>query len=652
MSGPVDVLRLSRRRFLAGAAAAGALGWTTGLWTPARARALRRTLATIADPTGTTLEATVIRLEPSAAGYRRLGDGPGWPIVVREDLATAQAGREDRRRPLASLVHLTDIHVIDAQSPGRVEFLDRYADPPSQSLPFSSAFRPQETLTVQVASSMVRRVNTIGRGPVTGRAFDCAVSTGDNIDNQQLNEMQWFLSVLDGGRVVPDSGARGVYEGIQDAVAPDPHYWHPDPGVADLDKLERGFPDYPGLLAAAITGFDAPGLEVPWYSVYGNHDGLLQGNVNAVLEPGGIRPLDPILTGPVKITALPLGVSLNDVADALVDPTSLRALFDVLATLSLPRVVTADPDRRSVSPQEWAAGHFAGPATPGPVGHGYQPEAVESGRLYYTFPVAPGVLGISLDTVNQGGYESGTMTSSQLAWLEARLAEVHSRYFDAAGTPVRTAATDQLVILFSHHNLYTLDNGVPDPARLDDPRNGFPVLRELLNRFPNVVAWVNGHSHVNRVTPVPDPSGRTGGFWEISTAAHVDYPEHGRLVEVVDNGDGTLSIFGTIIEHAAPAGTDPDDLSPLGLASISRELSANDGQFEPARLGTTTDLNVELVLRAPFVLSPAPGPAAETARGTLAATGGSALAGPLVAGTAALAGALALRRRLETSPPA
>ena len=170
-------------------------------------------------------------------------------------------------------------------------------------------------------------------------------------------------------------------------------------------------------------------------------------------------------------------------------------------------------------------------------------------------------------------------------------------------------------------------------------------MRELLSRFPNMVAWVNGHSHVNRVTPVPDPSGRTGGFWEISTAAHVDYPEHGRLVEVVDNGDGTLSLFATIIEHAAPAATDPADLSPLGLASISRELSANDGQFDPGRLGLPIDLNVELVLAAPFVLSPTADAPGDMAGATLAATGGVSIAAPVIAGTAALAGALALRRR-------
>ena len=62
----------------------------------------------------------------------------------------------------------------------------------------------------------------------------------------------------------------------------------------------------------------------------------------------------------------------------------------------------------------------------------------------------------------------------------------------------------------------------------------------------------------------------------------------------------TLSIFGTVIEHAAPAAARADDFSLLGLASISRELSANDPQVNPvSKLGMPTDLNVELLFTPP-----------------------------------------------------
>jgi hypothetical protein len=147
---------------------------------------------------------------------------------------------------------------------------------------------------------------------------------------------------------------------------------------------------------------------------------------------------------------------------------------------------------------------------------------------------------------------------------------------------------------------------IPNPERPDERRIMGEELVTFFHRFPNMVAWVNGHHHVNAITPIPDPSGLTPGFWDINTASHVDYPQHARVVEVVDNRDGTISFCCTMLEHMAPAATDPGDLSAVGLAAISRELSANDPQSNrEVRLGRDIDLNVELVLTAPFDLQAA-----------------------------------------------
>ncbi|MGH9243820.1 MAG: TIGR03767 family metallophosphoesterase [Acidimicrobiales bacterium] len=654
------------------------MGWSGDLWTPARAESTRRSLGRAVNAPGTTLEST-IRKPPAPPGtYVQLVEGPPYPIVVREELHPANPRPDpDRAAAIAAVVHLTDIHIIDAQSPTRVEFLDRLGGE------FTSAQRPQETLTVHVATSMVERINEVAAGPVTGRPFDCAVSTGDNIDNQQYNELTSLLGVLDGGTVIPDSGARGRYEGVQDnqALYYDVNYWHPDPPPLgqspDLFKATAGFPHFPGMLGAAVGPVTSPGLDIPWYCVFGNHDGLAQGTgPSGVLEPTPLRPFESIGVGPIKI----LG------STAVSDPQALAQLFQtdpqaalttVLTNPGLVRLVTADPNRRYLSVAEWITAFLGTGPMPGPVGHGFSADMLDTGRLDFTFPVAPGVLGIGLDTVNHGGYADGSVGSEQLAWLEARLAEVHSRYYDAAGVEVRTGHTDHVVVLFSHHNLYTLDNVLPDLRFPLEARLGFDALRALLARFPNVIAWVNGHSHVNRITPVPDASGRTGGFWEISTAAHVDYPEHARVVEIVDNCDGTLSIFCVLLEHAAPPGTSPDDYSTLGLAAISRELAANDPQLDSAaHLGAPTDLNVELLIRSPFDASGVCGRVAAAATGSrggpelvgagaggvssarvlgstttrLAATGwGSGAA--LTAGGALLGGALALRRRVAAGSP-
>lgn len=625
---------LDRRSFLRNLGVASAAIWAGPEIVGRYGQAMAATLGAAASPAGTTLEEILV---PVGSGYRRLeARRPGWPITTRT-MAGAQpkTGREARRRGVASVVHLTDIHIIDAQSPARVEFLDRYADPPTSSIPFSSAQRAQETLTAQVSESMVQRINSLPGGPITGRAFDCAVCTGDNVDNQQKNETKWNIDVLNGGSTVtPNSGAADAYEGVQDenTLTYDQHYWHPenpDPN-SDFYKKFHFFPAYPGLLAAAIKGFSATGLKMPWYTVFGNHDGLLQGNAptNAVF--------DAIATGPVKVVNLPAGMTPADFQNGLSnqDPTVLAALAAAPG-----RPVTADPNRIPISAADWIQAHLDAPGDFGPAGHGFTAENRDTSRLYYRFEIAPGVVGISLDTVNRGGYSEGSIGTIQLAWLKAQL--------DRAKTE------KDLVVLFSHHNLKTLVNPNPDPPTMPgaDPQRVLNnELKAFLHLYPNVVLWVNGHSHENRVTPHPAPTG-TSGFWEVSTAAHVDYPQQARLVEITDNVDGTISIFGTIIEHAAPASVSAVSDAPLTLASISRELSANDFQLDLAvALGTANDLNVELMLPAPdadvLVRPSLPGvnvKGADAAR-DLPATG-MAVGGTLGVGAALVGGALLLRER-------
>jgi hypothetical protein len=139
-----------------------------------------------------------------------------------------------------------------------------------------------------------------------------------------------------------------------------------------------------------------------------------------------------------------------------------------------------------------------------------------------------------------------------------------------------------------------------------------------LLRFPNAVLWVNGHTHRNTVIPHRAPAG--GGFWEVNTAAHIDWPQQSRVIELVDNQDGTLSIFGTILDMAAPASNRGRLDSPTALAALARELAGNDWQSrarpipgEDGRRGSVQHRNVELLLPSPFQLNPTHDLAAATA---------------------------------------
>src|SRR4051794_5888428 len=218
----------------------------------------------------TTLDRT-LRLGPAGAGgYRPIVSGPGEPHLVRDELIGSglrAARRRPHRQAILAFGQLTDIHLMDVQSPARVEFLDRYNDPDSpfaSLLPFESSYRSQELLSAHICEAMVRAMNLIRRGPITGRGLSFTIATGDNTDNVQFNELRSYIDLLDGQRVRPDSGDLSRYEGVADQVSYDERYWHPDgtpPGQPDdLPRSRFGYPLVPGLLDAARRPFRATGL--------------------------------------------------------------------------------------------------------------------------------------------------------------------------------------------------------------------------------------------------------------------------------------------------------------------------------------------------------------------------------------------------------
>ena len=561
----------------------------------------------------TTLNVTIVPTAPSAKGYVKLTYGSGEATVTRTDLgAQAQPGREGRRTPVACIAQISDTHVIDSESPLRCEYLrgqpgNRFVSQQDMQ----GSFRAQETLTTHVVDAMLRQLNGIAQGPISNRPYDCLISTGDNGDNRQTNELGWFTTLLDGGTITPSSGNPSLYEGVQDTTS-NPRfdtYYHPESNTDDIYKRIYGFPDYPGLLQAYTRPFTAEGSKTRWFTVYGNHDNLVFGNLPTRAKTSPVNALDGIITGTQKNTDLP-GFYQGNLIGFFIDFFNLFGFWDqfiargeqlrMISAGTAHRVVTADPSRKLIDPTEWARAHFNSPAVPGPVGHGLQADSVTTGNLYYTFDVAPGLKGITLDTVNRAGYADGSLDNAQFQWLESQLIAASSRYYDSNGTLVTTSNQDSLVVLFSHHNSFTMNIALTDDDNPPPRFDGQAVLA-LIRRFPNIIMWVNGHSHVCKVLAHPDTSGKTGGFWEVNTPSHIDFPQQSRIIELVNNQDGTLSIFGTLVDHHAPPETDPQKLDPMGLASISRELSANDNLLtREVQSGTPADRNVELVIKAPF----------------------------------------------------
>jgi len=571
---------LSRRTLLAGSAATVA---GTALATAPAQLAFAEDAGLVAA--GTTLE-EVAAAGPGADGtYRRLVAGPGYAFQVREDAldTSPKASRADTRAPLAAFVQFTDLHVLDAQSPMRFEFLHDIT---------GSAFRPQESLTTQGAVSLVERVNELGAGPHTGRALDCVVTTGDSTDNHEHIELDWFLAVMNGGEITANTGAPGVWEGVQTSGSS--HYWNPAGEQTDR-YAEAGFPQLPELLHDAMTGHRSPGLACRWYSVFGNHDDSISGTL-----PSDWDGLLAMYTGSWKFTGFADPVadrrleqqvrSAADATAASAAPENAVPEIDRTAAATKDYQVTADESRAPFTPEEYVRAHLAQTPRVGPAGHGFTEANAEEGTGYYTFEIAPGVTGVALDSTNRAGFTEGSLGHAQYRWLQKLLEAGSSRWYDGLGRLQTAEGEGTHFIVFSHHTPGTMNNLLLEPGNGELRHAGWDVA-DLLGRFPHVLAWVNGHTHTNAVEVhqhrVPERR-----YWKITTASHVDFPQQARVLEVVDNRDGTLSLLSTLIEAKAPYQGD-------SLASLYRELSFNDIHADHAQEGEATDRNVELLLTTP-----------------------------------------------------
>jgi len=153
-------------------------------------------------PPPTTVKATVQGVLPASKGSNKIlfgqtKTGPGKPWLERDDLKAKQNSRGQSTGPPVSLfflVQMSDMHIIDEESPLRLVKYDALVQ---------SAYRMNEMFNGQALDAMIRTVNRLGD---FHRPFDDVVFTGDLIDNNQNNELGWFIDILDGKMVDPDSG--------------------------------------------------------------------------------------------------------------------------------------------------------------------------------------------------------------------------------------------------------------------------------------------------------------------------------------------------------------------------------------------------------------------------------------------------------------
>ena len=601
-------------------------------------------LAAAAEPAPAARNTTegTIQVKGPVGTYRDLVAGPGETRRVRTGgLARAKRGRAFRRRSLAYFAQLTDPQISDEMSPVRVEKTDPIGGN------FTAAWRPQEALGSQVLDQIARGINANSRSPVRSRGgparLGFSILTGDQADNQQFNEVGWYIDVLRGNPVEPYSGqpisganpcpdanaaeraaldarvAAGEYTGVQDyddwpGRIPRRYegFWDPDEAVARGPYAR--LPRYPGLMERAQRPFRPAGLDVPWYASRGNHDGLVQGNV-----PANLSFITELVTGCGKF------FPSDEFDPATEDPNGGVDVFFNPDLYTGEELVPPDPDRRFVSEAEYKELHRGGDNQQG---YGYvggrELAASDGTASYYSFPPARRMRFLSLDTVAEGGGASGNLDDPQYQWLKRQL-DRWSGVEYRGGRLRHDGGKNKLIVVYGHHTLETMNNPTPDeaagacddpplPGCDADPRDSRPIhqgvegpqsVQSLLERFPNVILTVTGHTHHNKVTLHREKGRR--GFWEVNTASHMDFPQQSRLIEITNNRDNTLSIFGTMVDDAAPVETPPPGpaagLSDRELASLSRRLAANDPQSksvtEGGGRGRGRDRNIELLIKNP-----------------------------------------------------
>lgn len=531
--------RYSRRAFiktgLAGGAALAGIGKFPVKWlNPVEAAAvygttLERTVMPVPVPVTSPklLPTEVAKYAQYGYGVWKVGAGIGYEKRLDLMPGTYSGASVTKSLPLLRFFTISDIHITDKESPAQAIYLGLIDG-------INSAYSPVMPYTTHVLNAAVQAVNALHKqSPI-----DFGIALGDACNSSQYNELRWYVDILDGKEIIPSSGA------------------HAGADTIDYQKSYRA------------AGLDK---SIPWYQTLGNHDHFWMGTapVNDYLKQAYIGEeilnLGNAFRDPLGLDSRGFYMGTIDGRTPFGDIIGLGPVAD----FTTPPKVVADPDRRSLSRQEWINEFFH--TSTFPIGHGFIRANVENDFACYSFtpksdlPLKVIVLDDTQreDDANTEGYKwHGAVDQKRYEWLVNELDQGQ--------------AQGELMIIAAH-----IPIGVEKPGAFmswwEHAYISETALFAKLHEYPNLLMWIAGHRHFNTVTAFrsPDPNRPELGFWQVETSSLRDFPQQFRMFEIVSNSDNTISIFTTNVDPAS------DERSPAAK-SRSYAIAANQLVSNPA----------------------------------------------------------------------
>ena len=494
-------------------------------------------------------------------GYGSWQYGPPLNYPKRLDIMPSgyTAGSVTHTEKLLHFFTITDIHITDEETPASAIFFGLFGG-------VSSAYSPVMLLTTQVFDAAIQTINA----QHLQDPFDFGISLGDAANNNQYNEVRWYIDDLDGQEIDPDSG-------ILD-----------DPIHGPLNDYQDKF--QPAGINSSLK----------WYQTLGNHDHFYTGFLRQdAYSRQTYIGLDILNHGDV-FTELDgvnsRGYWMGTINGTTPNGTAYGAGRNASFTTP-PQVLAADLNRSTVTTSQWMSEFFN--TTTSPVGHGFSRADAATGFACYSFESKPGIKMIVLDdTQNETdsedptslGWGHGTLDKTRYDWLVNEL--------DAG------QRDGKLMIIAAHVPI-----GVLDPSN-DASWSNYSYRKEdqiiaKLHTYPNFILWIAGHLHLNQVSafPSPDSSHPEYGFWEVQTSSLRDYPQMFRMFEIYRNSDSTVSIMITDVDPAVSSGS---------LANLSRSYGVTAQQIFVNQMNPSPNgsYNAELfkTLTAPAPVSPSQTP--------------------------------------------